>query len=510
MTIDTNRPDLTIGVVGTGTMGRGIAQVAVTGAMQVLIADSRPGAAVDAKDFIGKMLDRAVEKGSLAADARAAALGRIRIVDTLADMRTCDVVVEAIAEDLAAKQQLFGELERIVGQDCILATNTSSLSVTTIASKLSHPERFAGFHFFNPVPLMKLVEVIDGVRTAPWVGAALREIGQRMGREPVRLRDAPGFLVNQIIRGLTLEAAHIASEGIASFVDIDRIVRDAAGFRMGPFELMDLTGLDVTQPASVAIYEQFYHEPRFRPAQSMRYRYEGGIYGRKTHKGYYDYVEGKPVVPPEPAAPAARPASVWVSRANPAGHATVSDLLTRKLGLQPEARDRPSARALIIVAPLGDDATSAAVDEGLDARRTVAVDTLLPLAKRRTLMTTPLTDPEFRDAAHGLFCADGTRATVIGDIPGFVAQRICAMIVNLGCSLAASQTASPADIDRGAKLGLNFPDGPLAMGDTLGASRVLRILDRLAAHYGDGRYRPSSWLSRRARLGASLLTPPST
>ena len=503
--IDASRSDFTVGVVGAGAMGRGIAQVAAVGGLRVLLTDAREGAASEARTFIAKMLERAVEKGKLAKDARDATLNLIQVVDSPAALGGCHLVIEAIIENLAAKQQLLTSLETIVGDECILSTNTSSLSVTTIASALKKPDRFAGFHFFNPVPLMKLVEVIAGIQTAPWVAEVLLQVGRRMGREPVCLRDAPGFLVNQIIRGLTIESAHIASEGIATYVDIDRIMRDVADFRMGPFELMDLTGLDVTQPASVAIYEQFYHEPRYRPVQLMRSHYEAGVLGRKTDKGFYDYAEGKAVVPAERAAPAARPTSVWISPAEPDGHDTLRAVLQR-LDMPLETTARPSSEALILVTPFGDDATTCAVEQGLDARRTVAVDTLFPMEKRITIMTTPITDFAFRDAAHGLLASAGTPVTVIGDSPGFVAQRVVSMIVNLGCSLADSRTAAPGDIDKSALLGLNFPHGPMAFGDMLGPAKVLRVLSRLTTHYGDPRYRPSLWLSRRARLGVSLLT----
>ena len=189
MPFDANRRDLTIGVIGTGAMGRGIAQVAAAGGMNVLMTDSRPGAAQEARDFIDKMLSRAAEKGGMSKDAAVAAVSRIKIVGSPADMKPCHVVIEAIVENLDAKRQLFAELETIVAPDCILVTNTSSLSVTTVAAKLKTPQRFAGFHFFNPVPLMKLVEVIDGLHTDDWVGEALMAVGRRMTREPVRLKD---------------------------------------------------------------------------------------------------------------------------------------------------------------------------------------------------------------------------------------------------------------------------------------------------------------------------------
>ncbi len=507
MSFDANRPDLTVGVIGAGAMGRGIVQVAAAGGMKVLVTDSRPGAALEAREFVGKMLARAAEKGNMTQDDAAAALSRIEVVNNPADMRPCHMVIEAIVENLDAKRQLFAELENVVAPDCILVTNTSSLSVTSIAAKLKTPQRFAGFHFFNPVPLMKLVEVIDGLQTENWVPEALMVIGRRMTREPVRLTDAPGFLVNQVGRGFTLEAAHLAYEGIAGFVDVDRVMRDVGGFRMGPFELMELTGLDVTQPASALIYNQFFQEPRYRPNLIMQSRYEAGVLGRKTKKGFYNYdAEMKPIIAPEPAAPATYPGHVWISPAEPQGHKALTELLTI-MGAKLETGPRPSANALILVTPIGEDATTCAVDQQLDPKRTVAVDTLFPMVRRRTIMATPITDHVYRNAAHGLFAADGVPVTVCRDSPGFIAQRIVAMIVNIGCSIAQSRTAQPEDIDKAVTLGLNYPSGPFRFGDVLGPERIHRVLANMYRIYGDPRYRPNIWLTRRAKLGVSLLTP---
>lgn len=507
MAFDANRADLCVGVIGTGAMGRGIVQVSAAGGMHVLMMDTRPGAAEEARDFVAKMLIRAAEKGSMSKADADAATARIRVAQSLADFKDCHMVVEAIVENLDAKRALFADLENVVQPDCILATNTSSMSVTTIAAKLKTPQRFAGLHFFNPVPLMKLVEVIDGLLTENWVSEALMVIGKRMTREPVRLTDAPGFLVNQVGRGFTLEASHLVYEGVSNFVDVDRVMRDVCGFRMGPFELMELTGLDVTQPASVLIYNQFFQEQRYRPNLIMQSRYEAGVLGRKSKKGFYDYdAEMKPIIAPEAAAPTAKPASVWVSKAEPQGHEVLTALLT-KLGATIETGAKPSAKALIFVTPIGKDATSCAVEEGLDPKRTVAVDTLFPMVKRRTIMGTPLTDAAVKEAAHGLLASDGVPVTVCRDSPGFIAQRIVAMIVNIGCSIAQSRTAQPGDIDKAVVLGLNYPNGPLKFGDVAGVERIYRVLATMNSIYADPRYRPNIWMRRRAQLGVSLLTP---
>jgi len=508
MTIEAAQDDLVVGVVGAGAMGRGIAQVAATGGCQVKLFDTRTQSSKEAVDFIESMLGRAVDKNRMSADDAKAAMARIEIVESMSGFADSTVVIEAAIENLDIKREIFAELESIVADDAVLASNTSSLSVTTIAAGCKHPERVAGLHFFNPVPLMKLVEVINGIRTDPGVIDFLVGLGERMGRVPVRVADAPGFLVNQVGRGYTIEAAHLCSEGVARFVDVDRIMRDAAGFRMGPFELMDLTAIDVSHPATEMIYGQFFHEPRYRPSTLMKTRMEAGLLGRKTGQGFYGYQDGQQKLPDEQSPPEFDGRVVWVSASNPESREQVMELL-QKLDVRLDEDKEPGEESLIVVTPLGVDATTACLEEGLDPEHTVALDTLFDLNVRRTIMKTPVTDPVFTASAQGLFASDGTPVSVIRDSAGFVAQRILAMIVNIGCSIAQSGAATPDDIDKAVTLGLGYPQGPLAFGDFLGPDRVLEILISIFEMTGDPRYRPTPWLRRRALLGESLLTPES-
>ena len=503
MPLDASRPDLSLAVIGAGVMGRGIAQIAAQAGIRVLLHDSRPGAAQDAQQAISEQFQRLADKGRLAKDAAARAGANLAVADSLAALAFSHVVIEAIVENLEAKRELFRALEAVVAEDCLIASNTSSLSITAIAAACKRPERVGGFHCFNPVPLMKVVEVVDGLSTAPWVGEALATLAQRCGHRPVRAKDTPGFIVNHAGRGYGTEALRILGEGIAEFHSIDRILRDCAGFRLGPFELLDLTGLDVSHPVMESIYHQYYEEPRYRPSPITAQRVNAGLLGRKSGRGFYRHEGGKQEEIPEIPAPAAQPASVWVSRAG-LGSNLVE--LLRRLGAHIDRGARPAAQSLCLIAPLGHDATTIAIEEELDPARTLAVDCLLSLEKRRTLMTTPVTTAAMRVAGHGLLASDGVPVTVIRDSPGFVVQRTLAQIVNIACDIAQQRIASPADIDAAVTLGLGYPQGPLAWGDAIGASRILRILEALHAFYGDPRYRASPWLKRRALLGVSLLT----
>ena len=503
MPLDVSRPDLSLAVIGTGVMGRGIAQIAAQAGIRVLLHDSRPGAAREAKESVSAQLARLAEKGRLDRDAVARAEANLVLLDSLEGLASCPIVIEAVAENLETKRELFRSLEEIVSADCLMASNTSSFSITAIAAACKGPERVAGFHFFNPVPLMKVVEVVDGLLTAPWAGEALEALALRCGHKPVRAKDTPGFIVNHAGRGYGTEALRILGEGIAEFHAVDRILRDCAGFRLGPFELLDLTGLDVSHPVMESIYRQYYEEPRYRPSPLTGQRLAAGLLGRKSGGGFYRYEEGGKKEIPEPPAPAAKPTRVWIS---PIDLGVELSKCVANLDVEIDGDRRPGRESLCLVAPVGDDASSIAIDLELDPARTVAVDCLFGLGKRRTLMTTPVTSAQMRDAAHGLFASDGVPVSIIHDSPGFVAQRVIAQIVNIACDIAQQRIASPVDIDVAVTLGLGYPQGPLAWGDAIGAGAVLDILEGLHEFYGDPRYRPSPWLKRRAMLGVSLLT----
>jgi len=494
--LDPNRSDLVAGVAGAGTMGRGIAQVLAQCGARTLVFDAQPGAARKAKDAVAQALGKLVEKGRLGPADAEKTLSRLEIADSLEGLAPCHVVVEAIVEDLDAKKTLFGKLERSVSQNCILASNTSSLSVTAMAAACTRPGRVAGYHFFNPVPVMKVVEVVDGVLTEPWASDALTALARRFGHTPVRCKDTPGFIVNHAGRAFVPEALRVLSEGVADFATIDRILVDAAGFRLGPFGLMDLVGLDVAHAVMKSMYGQYFEEPKYRPSHLAEPRVAAGLLGRKTGQGWYRYKDGTAEPVAETAAPKARPQAVWA----------VPELkeLLAGLGAKPELK--PTADAVCFVAPLGADATTSALELGLDPQRTVAVDPLFGFSRRRTLMRTPITKKEVVEAAHGLLASDGVPVSVINDSPGFVAQRVVAHIINVGCDIAQMRIAAAEDLDRAVNLGLGYPRGPLAMGDALGPARILAVLEAMHDFYQEPRYRPSPWLKRRAGLGVSLLT----
>jgi 3-hydroxybutyryl-CoA dehydrogenase len=492
--------DLTIGIVGAGAMGRGIAQVAAGGGLAVRLFDAQEGAAEAGREFVSEMLARQVEKGRLEEAAATAAKARIEVVAGLEALAGCQAVVEAVVEDLAVKRQVFQALEAVLDVDAVIASNTSSIRIASIAAACTRPERIAGMHFFNPVPLMRLVEVIRAPQTGAGVADLLSDIGRRMGRTPVVVKDGPGFLVNLGGRAFYTEALRILHEGVATPAQVDAVMRDCCNYRMGPFELMDLTGIDVNFPVSQIVFKDFFHDRRLATSPPHQALFEAGRYGRKSGAGWYDYgADGKALEGPSPDAESeAAPAPAVALLGDDPGGALAE--LVAATGAEIVDDD---GRCPLLAAPLGEDASAFAARTGADHRRLVAVDTSVPADKRITVMAPPGGDAELRAAVVARLTTGGVKVTAIKDSPGFIAQRIRAMVANLGCELAQIGIASPADIDTAMTLGLNYPQGPLALADAMGPDTVLTILSRLQELSGDDRYRPSSWLRRRAQLGLS-------
>ena len=499
------KDSLSIGIIGAGVMGRGIAQLAASVGISVVLHDLDEKVVSDAIGFVGKMLERAHEKGRMSAEQLEISKSCIQASSNLNNLSNCDLVIEAIVENIEIKQSLFRELESIVAKDCILATNTSSLSVTHVAAACERPERVAGFHFFNPVPLMKLVEIIVAIRSDKKIIEQLQSLTERLGHTPVVVNDSPGFLVNHAGRAHITEGLRILHENVTEVEVVDAIMRDCVDFRMGPFELMDLTGLDVTFPASEQVYNQYFQEPRVRPTPLQRRRYIAGLLGRKTGEGFYRYDKGNKLEPQQAELPNVEVDSAfWVSPEYPDLADRIIHLL-KSAGLQVDDAENPAANSIIILTPLGLDATSEASRQGLDASRCVAVDALFLSEKRITLMGNPALARDCMAQCRAAFAKSKLDVSVIRDSGGFVAQRIVACIINVASDIAQQGIAEPGDIDIAARLGLGYPQGPLALGNELGMSRVLAILENLQALSGDPRYRPSPWLKRRAQLGLSLL-----
>lgn len=486
-----------IAVIGAGAMGQGIVQVSVQGGMPVYIFDLKEGGADAAKAAIKKRLERLVEKERISQEACQSAVALMHPVASLEEVADADLVVEAVFENLEVKRELFTKLEAVVSKHAIITSNTSSIPIASIASACSHPARVAGLHFFNPVPLMKLVEVIVSAATSQATIETLVAIGKQMTRTPVVVKDSPGFLVNMGGRAFTTEGLAIYQDRVASPEQIDAIMRDCHGFRMGPFELMDLTGIDVNYPVSQIIYNGFMQDARLRTSFLHKAMVDAGRLGRKTGQGWFTYEEGKMLNAPSPDyIPQGTAGPVAV-----ASDSTELAALCTELGLELVADD---GACPLLAAPIGTDATETALKLGVDSRRLVCIDPVGSLEKRVVLMMAPGADSQAADKVAAGIIANGRAATLIRDSAGFVGQRLAAMVSNLGCFMADIGLASPADIDTAMRLGLNYPKGPLEIADHLGVDTVFTIMQEMHNISGDDRYRPSLWLRRHARLGLSI------
>lgn len=485
-----------IAVVGAGAMGRGIAQVSAASGYDVLLYDVAPGAAAGALDSISAGLQEAVRRGKLTSAEADTARARVVARESLADLNGADLVIEAVVEDLPVKQAIFEELETIVDPETILASNTSSLAIGAVAATMQDRGRLIGLHFFNPVPAMRLVEIVVRKSTASSVQSKAQEWVASIGKTGVVVADSPGFLVNYAGRAFVTEALHITRDSVATVAEVDRIAVDVLGFKLGPFQLMDLTGMDVNFPVTDNLFAQNFGEPRLASTWEHRYLLETGDLGRKTGAGFYSYTDERlqspsPTgLPAAEGAPAPKVAVVGTDRL---------ECLIRSTELE---RVDVAGADLILVDPLGDDLVTHAERTGLDPLRLVGVDLFIPDPAVFTVMAGPGVDLQhvagFVAELHRL-----NPVVLVNDSPGFIAQRLVSAIINLGCDIAQRGIASPRDIDKAVTLGLRYPYGPLEWADRVGLARVVEISQRIHQATENPRYRPSAWLRRRALAGLS-------
>ncbi len=504
-----NTPSLTgctVLVVGAGIMGAGIAQVAAQAGHTVLLHDARDGAAAAAVAKLSSTLQGLVAKGKLAADSAAAALARISPVNALAQAAGVQLVVEAIVEDLVAKRALFQSLEAVVAEHCVLATNTSSISVTAIANGLQHPGRLVGMHFFNPVPLMKLVEVVSGLHTQAAVAEAIHALAKSWGKIPVHTKSTPGFIVNRIARPYYAETLALLLEQAATPQVLDACLR-GAGFRMGPCELMDLIGHDTNFAVTNSVFDANFQDKRYAPSLVQRDMVDGGLLGRKSGRGFYRYPEGASALPV-----ALHEAPATAREVTVHGDDAIADLLEAAAtrALQPQgwgpARLRNSGWTGLVI-----DGAYLVMSKGRTAFELAAQLRCADVAVFDRLFTLPpapgtalafavshSAGPDWRAQAPAWLAALGFAPLPVADAPGLVAARTVAMLINEAADAVLQGVCAPEAADAAMKLGVNYPAGPFEWLAGWNETDVVRLIDALDTHYRGERYRVSPWLRRRA------------
>jgi 3-hydroxybutyryl-CoA dehydrogenase len=501
-----------VGVIGAGAMGAGIAQVAAQAGHRVLLADAQPGAVERALNRMAGDLRALVAKGKIAAADAEATIGRMRAAK-IEDFGECGLAIEAIVEDLDVKRELFARLESIVGERCILATNTSSLSVTAMAAGLAHPERVAGMHFFNPPTRMKLVEVVSGVETAPEVADSLFATAEAWGKKAAYAKSTPGFIVNRIARPFYGEAWRAYTEGAADPATIDAIARDCGGFPMGPFELMDLIGHDVNFAVTKSVFDATFGERRYAPSLVQQELIRAGRLGRKSGRGIYDYRAG--AEKPAPAVEAGAEPANRVIAVGSLGIATPIITRLERAGVdvvrvQGPREAQAASAGWLEIGPArltmtdGRPATRRAMEDRQD--HLVLFDLALDFA------TTPRLGVARADqcggAAFRSVCATLGRAgfacSPLDDVAGLVVLRLIAMLVNEAADAVANGICSVDAIDVAMRFGVNYPRGPMEWSEQVGLAVFARALANLREHYGEERYRTSALIARKGYTGAGF------
>ena len=498
-----------IAVIGSGAMGSGIAQIAAAAGHPVMLFDVRPGAAANAITEIHKTFRRLVEKGRMSASAMEAANARLTAAADLNGLAGAALVVEAIVESLEVKRKLFVDLEGVVREDCIFATNTSSISITSIGAVLRLPQRLLGMHFFNPAPLMALVEVVSGLATDPAVARTIYDTAAAWGKSPVHAKSTPGFIVNRVARPFYAEGLRLLGEQASDAATIDAVMREAGGFRMGPFELMDLIGHDVNYSVTRSVFDAFYNDPRFTPSLIQQELVNAGFLGRKSGRGFYRYGEGTTLPPAQTEPPAPPPERVVVWPAGPTTQGVATRIGKASIQFSMEKAPHPDGRLLTV----GDAAVyltdgRSATQRGCDNDQsgTVLVDLAFDYTKATRIALTrgDRCSTTAYQSAVGLFQAAGYAVSRLDDVPGMAVMRTVAMLANEAADAVNQGVCDALAADAAMQKGVNYPRGPLAWADAIGLQHVMTVLDNLAHTYGEDRYRASPLLRRKVWSGGNF------
>lgn len=491
----TNTP---VAVIGAGAMGSGIAQVAAQAGHRVFLLDQREGAAQAGRQSIAKQLQRRVDKGKMEQSVLDALLDRIEPINELNELASAGLVIEAIIEDLDIKRSLLADLESVCDKSTILATNTSSISVTALAAKMTHPGRLVGMHFFNPAPLMALVEVIKGLATRDEVAQRVYATATQWGKKPVTATSTPGFIVNRVARPFYAESFRLLQEQTADSATLDAILREAGGFRMGPFELTDLIGHDVNYAVTSSVFNSYYQDTRFLPSLVQKELVEAGRLGRKNGHGFYSYAEGAQKPEPATAKATSSNADTLIVEGDPGPLAALVSRLSEN-GLKIIERDGPGRLYFgdaVLALTDGRMATERAAAEACN--NLIVLDLAFDYTKASRLAIAPAdqaSSQAVNDACALLQKAD-IAVSQIADRPGLIVMRTVATLANEAADAALHGVASASDIDLAMKAGLNYPEGPLRWSDSLGFSLLHTVLTHLQQSYGEDRYRPALLLRK--------------
>jgi 3-hydroxybutyryl-CoA dehydrogenase len=495
----------TVAIVGSGMMGAGIAQLAAIAGHRVVLYDIRPEALTKAVDTLTKGIQKLVEKGHISADEGLKAVTLVTPVQSLANLKDSDMVIEAIAEDLQIKRALFGELESVVSRGCVLASNTSSLSITAIASRLKYPERVVGMHFFNPVQSMQLVEIVRGLATSDDCAQMVYALAGLWGKTPVYTKSTPGFIVNRVARPYYAEGLRLLNERAGGVPSIDAVMREAGGFRMGPFELMDLIGHDINLAVTKSMFQAYFCDPRFTPSVIQQELVDAGYLGRKSGRGFYlygaDALRSEVVVEPVARCPTHvlfMGDDLFISAVKQRCSQAIA---ARSLEAE-EAAIKAGSATLVLTD--GRTASRRAMDTGL--ANTVVVDLALDFLTSKTVAVSraaTCSDEAFCDAV-GLLQAASYKVIRLRDLPALAVMRTVAMLANEAADVVNQGVCSVADLDAAMEKAVNYPRGPLAWADLVGIRNIHVVLKNISDFYGEDRYRISPLLNELALRGKTF------